>query len=157
VLVFLISIQSKGVADSVSKKPSKDLENHELHIAVKTDDIDSVAHLLRGGVDPNIANLVNYLFRQQHCTTHTTHHTMSYTLYTMHILYTTLCHTILHTLYMSTKNTHHSLYSCILHCTSHTQTHTHTHTRHIIRTSPHHIILACTLICIIHMFSKISS
>ena len=33
-------------------------QNHELHVAVKTDDIDSVAHLLRGGVDPNVINKV---------------------------------------------------------------------------------------------------
>lgn len=33
--------------------------NHELHVAVKLNDIELVGHLLRGGTDPNIVNKVS--------------------------------------------------------------------------------------------------
>lgn len=45
----------------VSGKNPSALKHNELHIAVRTDDIDSVGHLLRAGVDPNVVNKVRKL------------------------------------------------------------------------------------------------
>jgi hypothetical protein len=57
--VCLASVMFSSAITEASKGKGPSAMNHELHVAVITDDIDSVGHLLRGGVDPNIPNKVS--------------------------------------------------------------------------------------------------
>ena len=60
-LLLFVSFHSNALP-SKSKKKMTSVMNSELHVAAKTDDFDSVAHLLRDGADPNIVNKVHDFF-----------------------------------------------------------------------------------------------